>query len=487
MQVNLLNKLMMSLVPEWAREQKEFWEAVRRRNLWSIKLRYGVVMALSVVLLFSTLILKINFTTTQLIAGSAITALILIYNFILHGLRKYIKLDVNKFNPIYLSLLQMILDLVSLLLLVHYTGGIESPLYILFVFHMIVGSLILPGVVVYTLAIIFVALFILIIIMEYIGALPHHPINGLFDVDLYSNINFVLAYLSTFTFMIFVSVYLANGIARQLYRREKDLVESIKKINVAEKEKQKYIMGIVHELKTPIVAVASYIDLILQKFLGPIDETVEEKLVRAKNRTDEGIQMINDVLNVSKLNLYDKFDEEEVDIKELISGVINRRKAYADSHLIKMKFNDERNKPEKIKGDKFLLDIAISNLVGNAIKYGVDGGIVDITLKNEGSSVLIEVCDDGVGIPEEEKPKIFRDFYRAVNVKKISTEGSGLGLSVVKKVIDRHDGLIRVKSPSRLAKIGQPGSCFTIKLPFHREKRDESSEYPANDVEFESS
>ena len=481
----MLKKLMISLVPEWAREQKEFWEAVRRRNLWSIKLRYGVVIALSVVLIFSTVILKINFTTIQLIAGCAITASILIYNIILHRLRKYIKLDVSKFNPIYLSLLQMILDLVSLLLLVYFTGGIESPLYILFVFHMIVGSLILPGAIVYTLAGIFVTLFVLTIVLEFLGFLPHHQIIGLFEVKLYSNINFILASLTTFTFMIFVSVYLANGIARQLYRREKDLVQSIEKINVAEKEKQRYIMGIVHELKTPIVAVASYIDLILQKFLGPIDEMVEEKLLRAKNRTDEGIQMINDVLNVSKLNLYDKFDEEEVDIKGLISGVIMRRKAYAESHLIKMKFYDERKNVDKIKGDKFLLDIAISNLVGNAIKYGVDGGIVEITLKSEGNNLVVEVCDDGVGIPEDEKPKIFKDFYRAMNVKRISTEGSGLGLSVVKKIIDRHDGFIKVKSPSRLAKIGQPGSCFTIRLPFQREKKDESLETTENDVEFE--
>jgi two-component system sensor histidine kinase VanS len=77
-----------------------------------------------------------------------------------------------------------------------------------------------------------------------------------------------------------------------------------------------------------------------------------------------------------------------------------------------------------------------------------------------------------VGIPEEEMPKIFNDFYRAENVKKISTEGSGLGLSVVKKIVDRHEGLIGVKSPSRLAKQNQPGSCFTVKLPFQRKEKE---------------
>jgi signal transduction histidine kinase len=333
---------------------------------------------------------------------------------------------------------------------------------------MIAGSLILPGAIVYSLALIFVTLFVSMIILEYLGIIPHHQINGLFGVALYNNINFILAYLATFSFMIFVSVYLANGIARQLYKREQDLVDSIKKVNAAEKEKQKYIMGIVHEIKTPIVAVASYIDIILQKFLGPIDESVEEKLVRAKTRTDEGIQMINDVLNVSKLTLYDQYDEEEFDIDEIISGVIKKRKPSAEAQLIKIKLIDQRESKEKIRGDKFLLNIAVSNLIGNSIKYGTDGGNIEVTISSDKKNIYIKVCDDGVGIPEKELPKIFNDFYRAQNVKKIVSEGSGLGLSVVKRIVERHGGKIEVQSPSRMADRDHPGSCFTISIPFER-------------------
>ncbi len=481
----MINKFMMGLIPEWALEQKEFWEAIRRRNLWFIKLRYSFVLILFAFILLSLTVLKINLGSTQLTGILLIAASILGYNILFHWLRKFVKCEPGTFNPVYLSLFQMLADLTALLLLVYFTGGIESPLYMLFVFHMIIGSLILPGAVVYTLAVIFVALFAFSIILEHLEVLPHFAISGFLDVELYTNIYFVLAYLLTFSFMMFISVYLANGIARQLYKREKDLVESIKKINVAEKEKQRYIMGIVHELKTPVVAVASYIDLILQKFLGPIDETVEEKLRRAKNRTDESIQMINDVLNVSKLNLYDQFDEEEVDIKELVSGVLKRRKAYADSRLIRLNLNDQRKNQERISADKFLLDIAISNIVGNAVKYGVDGGRVEVTLKNESSLLVIEICDDGVGIPKEELPKIFKEFYRAQNAKKISSEGSGLGLSVVKKIIDRHEGSVKVKTPSSISKHGQPGSCFSVYLPYRRTIRSDSRDVQPKEIEFE--
>lgn len=456
---------MINIVPEWAQQYEEFWVSIRRRNLWFIKLRYTAVAMLVVFFLISVFIFKVAYSEIQLISISVITAAILFYNIVLQRIRKHLKADPAEFNPLHFSFLQMILDLVALLSLVYFTGGIESPLYLLFVFHMIIGSLILPGVFVTTIACVFVSLFAAIISLEHLQILPHHHINGLMDFHLYDNVYFVAAFLATFSFMIFVSVYLTNGIANQLYKRERDLYDSIIKINAAEKEKQKYIMGIVHEIKTPVAAVASYLDIILQKFLGPIDEKVEEKLVRAKYRTDEGIQMINDVLNVSKLNLYDQFDEEELNLEELICGIFKKKRAIADSHLIELKFSDERKEKHKLVGDKFLLDIAVSNIIGNAIKYGIDGGRVEVTIKDDSNNAMIEVCDDGIGIPKEDLPKVFNDFYRASNAKKISTEGSGLGLSVMKKIIERHNGSISVISPSRLKKKGQPGACFTIMLP----------------------
>ncbi len=97
---------------------------------------------------------------------------------------------------------------------------------------------------------------------------------------------------------------------------------------------------------------------------------------------------------------------------------------------------------------------------------------METTINSTSSNLIVEVCDDGVGIPENELPKIFNDFYRAVNVKKITIEGSGLGLSVVKKVIERHGGSISVESPSRMARLGRPGSCFTIRLPFQRKEKE---------------
>ena len=147
----LLNKIraeMISLVPSWARNYDAFWDAIRKRNLWFIKLRYGAVALLSLFLISANYVLGVKFSEEQRVALVFINAFILIYNILLHLFRRKIKTISGKFNPLHFSLLQMNLDISALYLLVYYTGTIESPLYMLFVFHMIIGSLVLPGVVI---------------------------------------------------------------------------------------------------------------------------------------------------------------------------------------------------------------------------------------------------------------------------------------------------------------------------------------------------
>ena len=104
----------------------------------------------------------------------------------------------------------------------------------------------------------------------------------------------------------------------------------------------------------------------------------------------------------------------------------------------------------------------ISNLIGNAIKYSNFGSTIEVVIEDgrEENEFCIEVCDNGIGIPEKDKDKIFREFYRASNVKEKNYEGTGLGLSVVKLIIEQHEGEITFESPSRLANEIGPGTCF---------------------------
>lgn len=456
---------MIRLVPYWASQYEAFWDAIRKRNLWFIKLRYGAVLMLTTLILSSEFFLGFRFTETQTIAISVVTVSILIYNVLLHVGKKYIKSIAGQFNPLHLSIIQILLDSIALFLLIHFTGGIETPLYMLFVFHMIIGSLILPGTIIYTVGTIIVLVFGGIVFSEYYHIIPHYTIQGFLNTQLYDNFNFVVSIFTIFGFTMFISVYLANGIARQLYSMEQDLVESLDRLNTAEMEKQKYIVGIVHEIKTPLAAVHSYLNLILQKFLGPLNEKVEEKLIRASARSEEAINLINDVIKISRFKLFDQFVKEEIQIEEVMSELSNKHLVNAETKKIKLVFIANRKTHTNLIGDKFLLTLAISNLIGNAIKYVDKKGLIEVNVEDEEENVLIQVCDNGIGIPENEHEKIFKEFFRSSNIKKDEHEGAGIGLSIVKEIIEKHGGNISVHSPSKLASKNRPGVCFKIKLP----------------------
>jgi signal transduction histidine kinase len=329
---------------------------------------------------------------------------------------------------------------------------------------MIIGSMILPGKIIYTISGIIVLCFYVLSFLEYFSVIPHYSIEGLIRSGMYKDINFILIFATTFGIMLLVSVYFANSIASALYRSEQELKITLYKLNDAEKVKMKYTMAVVHEIKSPIAAVQSFLDLILGKFLGPVSSQVEDKVKRARIRTEDSINIINDVLNISKIKLLNKIDKNDFDINELIFENIVKRKIQAEGRNIEVKFYDRRAEKENYTGDKELIDLALSNLLGNAIKYSNRGGKIEIVLTKENGKTKLEFCDNGVGIPEKDRNKIFNDFYRASNVKDIVQDGTGLGLSVVKQIVEQHNGTITFESPSRMADNTGPGTSFLLQL-----------------------
>ncbi|MGE5400601.1 MAG: sensor histidine kinase [Ignavibacteriales bacterium] len=461
---------MSSLIPAWASHYEEFWRAIIERNLWFIKLRYGAVAMLVAMLFGLEFILKIPLTGTQLTAIIIITLSILLYNIFFQYIRRFVKPDPDKFNNLHLSLLQIELDLCALIFLIYYTGGIENPLYMFFIFHMIIGSLILPGFVIYSISVVVVFLFALMIFGEYSGLIPHNGLQGLLSHPFYNNLNFIIIFLIVFSLMMFVSVTIANKIARELYKREQELMEALSRLKEAEIEKQKYIMGVVHEIKSPLTAVHSFLDLILGNFIGPVNQEISDRLNRAKIRTDEAINMINNSLRISRLRMLDDIGADEVRPEEVIGNIIEQYKATLEQKHICLNFFDNRESKAPLKADRALIEIAISNLIGNAIKYigqenVLSQGKIEVMLKSDGENIFIEVCDNGVGIPREETGKVFNEFFRGSNIKHKNFEGSGMGLSVVHHIIQRHAGDIQVESPSRLGSGNNPGTAFIVRLP----------------------
>ncbi len=455
---------MFNFIPKHTIDFEQLWALISSRNRWFISIRYVVAGAVAAFALVMQYVFKIGFGQNQVWAMVLISASLFFVN-ILYGFvdaKGFIKNEVSKFNPLHFAFNQIVLDLLAIALLSYYTGGIESPFYFFFVFHMIIGSMILPGTVVYTLSGVSVLYIGVVSFLELNGIIEHHNFGSLLGTPLYNNTRYIIVFVTAYGIMIFVSVFLSNNITSAHYRRSQELKMTLDKLSQAEKMKMKYTMGVVHEIKTPIVAVQSNIDIILQGYAGEIPKSAKDRISRARARSEEAIHIINDVLNISKLKLLENVNKEDIDIAELITGLYKKRGVQAKTSGVELKLTDRRAEPKPVKVDRGLFELALSNIIGNAIKYNTHNGIVESIIEEREGDTFLTVADNGIGIPEEDKNKMFREFYRSTNAKQKGVEGTGLGLSVVKEIIEHHGGDIWFKSPSRLQSEGRRGTEFTI-------------------------
>lgn len=372
----------------------------------------------------------------------------------------------GKFNHMHLSLVQMVLDLSTLLILVHFTGLIFSPFYMFFIFQMVIGSLILPGRIVYVIGSLVITIFGVLIFFQHYAIINSHMIAGLYLGELPHTIWYDITFILMFSGMMLITVLLTNTIAIRLYQRERQLWQTLGELNDTEKAKQKYIIGVVHEIKTPIAAVQSILDVIINGFMGPVSDEILIKLNRSRKRTIEAVTLINNVLHLSKIKLLNITKMDEIDISEILSRIIDKQSDNALSKNIEIQLDDSRKVNRKLQGDEVLFELALSNVIGNAVKYNLTNGIVKIIITEHGNNILLNIADNGIGIPEEDRQKIFNQFFRSSNIKGQQIDGSGLGLSVVNEVVTRYFGRIEVKSPSTIGTSSRPGTSFIITLPY---------------------
>jgi signal transduction histidine kinase len=303
--------------------------------------------------------------------------------------------------------------------------------------------------------------------LESIAFIPHHHISGWIDFELYQHKLYMIVYFIIFSISLFLSVYLTNSIARDLYTRERELMKALNELKEAEKTKSRYVMTVVHDLKTPIAAATTYLNMILGKAMGEVNEELLRPLERSKYRLDQAIGAINDILQISKIKIGAVPEElVDVDIYDLFQEIYSETKVLFDSK--NQNFNLKLNSSEKIivQAEPPLLKLALSNLISNAYKYTRVNGRVDVNINREGIYAKISVADNGIGIPLEQHDKIFEEFYRTPLSKKEGIEGTGLGMSLVKQIIEKYRASISIQSPSSLAKDDDnPGTEFIVMFP----------------------
>lgn len=235
-------------------------------------------------------------------------------------------------------------------------------------------------------------------------------------------------------------------------------ITEFKKIEII---KNQFVSMVTHELKAPIAAVSGFIKLILDKSFNLTKEQQEDYLKRSGVRLTGLLDLVNDLLDISRMETKTKQREiEEIDLKEIIINTIKFLEIELKNKDISVTTNFENEIPH-LKADQNEITRLFTNILSNAIKYNKTGGSINVSLSTSKNYLVAKIKDTGIGMRPEEKAKLFNEFFRAKNKLTQNISGTGLGLSIVKRIVDSYYGKIDVDTEYNV------GSTFTIYLPIN--------------------
>jgi two-component system OmpR family sensor kinase len=225
--------------------------------------------------------------------------------------------------------------------------------------------------------------------------------------------------------------------------------------------KMEFLSMMSHELRTPLSAIKAYSDTIIDSYEMLDDETLIEFFTTIQSETNHLNRLLNDLLDFSKLELKTlSLEKTKFNINGLINEICNTLEEFANNNDVEIIFNND--KELEVYLDRTRMRQVIFNLVQNAIKYSdkeKKDKFVKITTKMDNGNLIIVIEDNSIGIKEEDKEKVFDKFYRSDTSLTYEIQGTGVGLSIVKDMVELHDGTIELDT-----NLGK-GSTFTITVP----------------------
>ena len=256
---------------------------------------------------------------------------------------------------------------------------------------------------------------------------------------------------------------------RILSRNEKKMKQMVKDMKKMDKMKDEFISIVSHELRTPLTSVKEAVSLLLDEIPGQINDDQREFLNLAMHDTTRLNRLLNDILNLSrmeagKLQMY----WESSDIKEVVNHALNSMRPMSLTKEIEL-LEEAADGLEPIVLDKDKVEQILINLVSNAIKFSPNKGQITIKVDNDGNYYKVSVIDSGIGMPPEELPHIFNKFRQIDSSSTRKVGGSGLGLSIVKGLVQAHKGNVWVES-----KVGKGTTFFfTLAKGMNVERKEE--------------
>ena len=366
---------------------------------------------------------------------------------------------------------QIVADLLTLTILIHFTGGAENPFFLYYFVHIGFGSILLPARDTYRATGLAIGLFAALVSLEYLGWLPHVHVEGFIPIELARRGNYVIAILVAFASTLGLVALVAVRIVAELRRRREE--QSLARGRQMERAQQElmeldrmrsfFLALASHDLKTPLAVVINYMQTILDGYVGEVEPKQRKWLERSLVRLEEMIQLINDFLDASQLDEERiKAEMEPTCLATVAQEALQVVAVRARERNVILKSDIPSNLPF-IQGSPRRVRRLLVNLLANGIKFTPQGGEVALSLFDDLDCVRIEVADTGGGIPPHYLPHIFEDYFRVRRQEFVP--GAGIGLSTARRIIEAHGGQIWVQSPYRPDRTGSKFICSLIKAP----------------------
>lgn len=249
-----------------------------------------------------------------------------------------------------------------------------------------------------------------------------------------------------------------NQVSRDVVNWAKNSKKEIEDLKSQEEYRKDFIGNVSHELKTPIFNIQGYILTLLEG--GMEDENINRNyLIRAEKSVERMINIVEDLDTVTKLETGQlALEHIKFDIVELAKDVAEMLQMNAKQKGIVFKIKGKNDKPVFVKADRDRIRQVLTNLMLNSVKYGKKDGSTEVRFYEMEENILVEVADNGMGIPAKHLPHLFERFYRVDKSRSRESGGSGLGLAIVKHIIEAHEQAINVRSTEGA------GSTFSFTL-----------------------
>src|SRR5262249_11072193 len=233
------------------------------------------------------------------------------------------------------------------------------------------------------------------------------------------------------------------------------VMQDITHLKQMDREKSEFVTTVSHDLRSPLTAILAYLELIER--VGPLNEQQAGYVKQITASVESISTMTSELLELGRIEAGFDVDLEPLDLRQIANETIGSLSHQLDVKGHQLQIDYAEDLPQ-VLGNPLRLRQVVANLLGNAIKYTPEKGCVKLSLQPDGSLVVLQISDSGIGIPLEEQPYIFDKFYRTRRAID-EFEGTGLGLSIVKGIVEQHNGRIWLNSKEN------EGTTFTVVLP----------------------